>query len=389
MAAITFAPLAAPPQRLWPLLVCLGAMLLAGLGAAGFMGTQGHHVTGMTNRVVWGLPHVLAIFLILAASGVLNVASVASVFGRTDYKPLAPLSALLAIALLVGGLAILVLDLGRPDRLLVAVTHQNPRSIFAWNILLYTGFLVVVGGYLATMLNRRLGRHGFAAGFTAFLWRLVLTTGTGCIFGFLAARALFHSAIMAPLFIAMSLAFGLAMFILLLPVAAWLGSARPGPVLLQRLGHLLAIFVAATFYLAVVLHAGNLYAPGGRALERFLLLDGGVYPALLWGGQVLLGTALSLLFAFTGRPVAAAGAVVLGGLAQLYLLIIGGQAFPQDLLPGLRLHSSFGDGEVAAYVPSAPELLLGLGGLAIAFLVAMLGCRLFRILPSDLPEPAA
>ena len=81
--------------------------------------------------------------------------------------------------------------------------------------------------------------------------------------------------------------------------------------------------------------------------------------------------------------------MVLGGLAQLYLLIIGGQAFPQDLLPGLRLHSSFGDGEVAAYVPSAPELLLGLGGVAIALLVAMLGCRLFRILPTDLPEPAA
>ena len=173
MAAIVFAPLAAPPQRLWPLLAGLGAMLLAGLAAAGFMETQGHHVTGMTNRVVWGLPHVFAIFLILAASGVLNMASIASVFGRTDYKPLAPLSALLAIALLVGGLAILVLDLGRPDRLLVAVMNQNPRSIFAWNILLYTGFLVVVAGYLATMLNRRLGRHGFRAGFTAFLWRLV------------------------------------------------------------------------------------------------------------------------------------------------------------------------------------------------------------------------
>ena len=135
--------------------------------------------------------------------------------------------------------------------------------------------------------------------------------------------------------------------------------------------------------------------PGGRALERFLLLDGGVYPALLWGGQVLVGTALPLLLAFTGRPIAAAGAVVLGGLAQLYLLIIGGQAFPQDLLPGLRLQSSFGDGEVAAYVPSAPELLLGLGGVAIALLLLviaappLLGCRLFRILPTDLPEPAA
>ena len=37
--------------------------------------THGHIVTGMNNQIVWGLPHVFAIFLIVAASGVLNVAS--------------------------------------------------------------------------------------------------------------------------------------------------------------------------------------------------------------------------------------------------------------------------------------------------------------------------
>ncbi|MBI2225872.1 MAG: polysulfide reductase NrfD, partial [Betaproteobacteria bacterium] len=64
---------------------------------------HGHIVTGMTNQIVWGLPHVFAVFLIVAASGVLNVASIASVFGQQFYKPLAPLSGLLAIAMLAGG----------------------------------------------------------------------------------------------------------------------------------------------------------------------------------------------------------------------------------------------------------------------------------------------
>ena len=40
------------------------------------MEEHGHIVTGMTNQVVWGLPHVFAIFLIVAASGALNVASI-------------------------------------------------------------------------------------------------------------------------------------------------------------------------------------------------------------------------------------------------------------------------------------------------------------------------
>jgi Ni/Fe-hydrogenase subunit HybB-like protein len=46
----------------------------------------------------------------------------------------------------------------------------------------------------------------------AFLWRLALTTATGSIFGFLVARVGYNSALMAPMFIIMSFAYGLAVF---------------------------------------------------------------------------------------------------------------------------------------------------------------------------------
>src|SRR5512145_2690467 len=84
------------------LLAAGGAVALAGLGAAHWMDERGHIVTGMDNQVVWGLPHVFAIFMIVAASGVLNVASIGSVFGQSAYKPRAPLSGLLSLALLAG-----------------------------------------------------------------------------------------------------------------------------------------------------------------------------------------------------------------------------------------------------------------------------------------------
>ena len=162
----------------------LGAVILAALGAVWYMEHQGHWVTGMTNQVVWGLPHVFAVFLIVAASGALNIASIGSVFGREPYQPLGRLSGLVAIALLAGGLAVLVLDLGRPDRLSVAMTHFNFKSIFAWNVILYSGFFAVVAAYLWTMMDWRMKRFYKPAALSAFLWRLVLTTGTGSIFGF-------------------------------------------------------------------------------------------------------------------------------------------------------------------------------------------------------------
>src|SRR5512134_3603803 len=190
------------------LLAVLGALVLAGLGAAWTMEHNGHYITGMSNRIVWGTPHVFAVFLIVAASGALNVASIASVFGRELYKPLARLSALLAVALLAGGLAVLVLDLGRPERLIVAMTHYNFKSIFAWNIFLYTGLLPIATLFLSTMMERRMHAYLNRAAVLAFLWRLILTTGTGSIFGFLVAREPYNSALLAPLFIIMSFSFG-------------------------------------------------------------------------------------------------------------------------------------------------------------------------------------
>jgi molybdopterin-containing oxidoreductase family membrane subunit len=372
-----------------------GLVVLIGLGllAAVLKGTHGHHITGMNNQVVWGLPHIFAIFLIVAASGALNAASFSSVFGRVAYKPMARLSGLLAMTLLIGGLVILVLDLGRPDRLVVAMTHYNFKSIFAWNIFLYTGFLAVVAVYLWFMMERRMNRYVPVAGYTAFLWRLILTTGTGSIFGFLVAREAYDAAILAPMFIAMSFSLGMAVFILVV-MAIFAGTERPlGDLVLRRMKNLLGIFVAGVLYFVLAYHLTNLYATRLHGIEAFVLLNGGIYTFLFWFVQIGLGSILPLVLLF--HPVwsqsrrviaAAAGLVIAGGLAQLYVIVIGGQAYPLDLFPGHDMSSSFFDGVVATYTPSLPELMLGLGGTAFAFLLLAVVMKFLRVLPTSLAD---
>ena len=114
-------------DRSFYLLAAIGGLVvLVGLWAAHLMETAGHVITGMNNHLVWGTPHVFAIFLVVAASGVLNVASIGTVFGEAIYKPRAPLSGVLSIAMLAGGLMVLMLDLGRPERVVIAATHLIP-----------------------------------------------------------------------------------------------------------------------------------------------------------------------------------------------------------------------------------------------------------------------
>ncbi len=397
MAHIVYREAQARPF-LFAFMAVMSVLFVAGLGAAYYMEHNGHVVTGMSNGIVWGLPHVFAIFLIVAASGILNMASLASVFGKMTYKPKARLSGLMSIALLVGGLSVLVLDLGRPDRLTVAMTSYNFKSIFAWNIFLYTGFLVLVGLYLIVQMTRRwVGLTG-AVGTAAFLWRLILTTGTGSIFGWLVAREAYNAAMMAPLFIAMSLSLGLAIYIttrILLDI----GCERSlGGELVQRLAKLLGIFVAATLYFMLLMHVTNLYSASRAEVVWFLLWDGGIYPAMFWLGYVLLGSLVPIALVYSpsinSRPLLiglASTLVVAGGLAAIYVIVIGGQAFPLRIFPGMEVSSSFGDGEVLRYVPTLPELLLGLGGWAFAALITLVGVKLLPILPVEdaAAEPAA
>ncbi len=391
MARIQFREIEGRSGPFVALLAALALLVLAGLGAAWYMEHHGHYVTGMSNRIVWGAPHVFAVFLIVAASGALNVASIASVFGRSPYKPLARLSGLLAFALLAGGLSVLVLDLGRPDRLIVAMTHYNFKSVFAWNIFLYTGFFAVVAIYLWTMFERRMNVHTERVGQIALVWRLVLTTGTGSIFGFIVARDAYNSALLAPLFIAMSFSFGLAVFVLIL-LAAYRGTGRDlGDALLKRLGNLLGVFVAAVLYFVLVHHTTNVYVARQHEVERFILRDGGVYTALFWIGQVAVGGVVPLVLLWAPglgrfRIALAAACVIAGGLAQLYVLILGGQAFPQTIFADKTTASSFFDGVVASYSPSLPEIALGVGGMAFALTLTLVGLKVLPFLPLSLAD---
>ena len=377
------------------LLAVLGAFIVAGGLAALYMEHNGHWVTGMSNQIVWGTPHVFAVFLIVAASGALNVASIASVFGRQLYKPLTRLSGLLAIALLAGGLIVLVLDLGRPDRLIEAMIYYNFKSIFAWNIFLYIGFFVVVAVYLWMMMERRMNEYTKPAGVFAFLWRLTLTTGTGSIFGFLVARDAYDTAVIAPMFIIMSFSYGLAIFMLVLMAAMRWTGRELGDVVFGRLRNLLGVFVAAVLYFVVIYHLTNLYITQRHGIEGFILLHGGVYTQMFWIGQIILGSVipLAILFSRLGHSRAMVGLasllVVFGGLAQMYVTIIGGQAYPMPLVPGKEASSSFFDGVVASYAPSLPEVGLGLGGVALALAMVVMALKVLPFLPHSLSDAEA
>ena len=124
-----------------------------------------------------------------------------------------------------------------------------------------------------------------------------------------------------------------------------------------------------------------------------ILLDGGVYTTLFWVVQIGLGSLLPLALLYlpaTGNSRGWIGIasllVIIGGLAQMYITIIGGQAYPMELFPGKEVTSSFFDGVVASYSPSLPEIILGVGGIGLALAATVVGIRVLRFLPTSLAD---
>jgi Ni/Fe-hydrogenase subunit HybB-like protein len=158
---------------------------------------------------------------------------------------------------------------------------------------------------------------------------------------------------------------------------------------------LLGLFTAGVLYFVIVFHLSKLYGTQNHGFERFILLDGGIYTRLFWIVQIALGSLLPLALVYAPRLqssgtslVAASLLIILGAFAQLYVIIIGGQAYPLNIFPGYIVESSFFDGVIGEYTPSLWEFLLGFGGVTSALLIALLGIRVLPIMPESLAPEA-
>jgi Ni/Fe-hydrogenase subunit HybB-like protein len=171
------------------------------------------------------------------------------------------------------------------------------------------------------------------------------------------------------MFVVMSFAYGLAIYMLVLMFSFRLGRAahRPDDAEaaeeparpLRRRGAVLS---------RLVYHLTKLYGAKNADFETFLLINGGIYTAACSGSAgywsaacVPLGIIYHPELSKDRNWIAGAcGLVIVGGLAAMYVIIIGSQAYPLEMFPGKTVleFGAPGDvgGQVAPYAPSFPGI---------------------------------
>lgn len=291
----------------------------------------------------WGVEVALYLFLGGMVAGLLVIAGLR--LAKRPDAPRSPAFALapwLAIALLSLGMLFLWLDLEHKThvyRFYLTVRLTAPMSWGAWILLLIYPAAALLGWVMLseerrTRITARLPR-------LAPLWRLLdqglpharpvaLVTAalgvalgiyTGILLGSLAARPLWNSALLGPLFLTSGLSSGAALLLL----------ARLTPeerVLLGRAD--IGLITAELVLIAAWL--GDLLTGGGATRQAAALLLGGPYTAVFWTMVLAVGLVAPLFAELLERrhgvvPGRFAAVLVLaGGLALRWILVSAGQA---------------------------------------------------------------
>jgi len=251
---VQFQPIEGKSPQYYLLLAVLAACLLAGSYATYLMCVDGIYLSGMNNRIPWGLQIVMAVFYIGLSAGSLVVSGLYGIFGKMEYKPFARIAAFLAMLFLIGGLLSIVTDQGRVDRVLVEpFSHFNASSMFSINPALYMGHVFICIVYLWALFKEKYLLTKVAS-VVVVLWALCVHTGTGAIFAF-TPRELYNTALLPPSFVAAALSSGAAFMILVITSLFKVTRRHLDNELIIWLGRLLAVFIVLAMYVILIENA--------------------------------------------------------------------------------------------------------------------------------------
>jgi Ni/Fe-hydrogenase subunit HybB-like protein len=366
----------------------LTAILIA-FSAAGFLSffasyVMGHQLLGSSNVVIWGLPIVVAIYLIGLSAGSLILSSLTYVFGKEEYRPVGRMAVFMAIVLIFGAMVGIGLDLGRPEkawRLFMFFVLNNMLSMFAINGILYGGYFLIGLIYLGSIFAGK-SKMTRIMGFVAVGWAALVHMGTGAIFGFVAARPIFYSPLKPFEFLSAAMASGLALLIVAIVVVFKFTGREYDRKIIFSLSRLLLALVVGLCVIVVIDKLTHLY-PAHR--ESVLWLFTGPYAWVFWGLQVGCAYVVPLVLLIHPRwsknlkaVFVAALSVVVGIFGERFALVIPGTAEPLPFYPG-KIEGMWG---AAGSFPITPvEALMSIGIFTIMGLFFILGLKYLELMP--------
>lgn len=359
-------------RRYWSWIGLLLVLLAVGVGFWFYQFRHGLTVTGLGRDVTWGFYIAQFTFLVGVAASAVMVVLPYYLHNFREFGRITVLGEFLAVGSCIMCMAFIFVDMGQPFRILNVFLHPTPHSMMFWDTLVLFGYLV---------LNVIISRVVFSAEkkgirppkwiypiiYLSIPWAISIHTVTAFLYSGLAARPFWLTAVMAPRFLATAFSAGPALLILLVLIVRRTSSFDVGKKAINQLALIVTYAMAANVFFLLMEIFTATYSGIPEHLDHFkflyLGLEGNtVLVPWMWASTILAVVSLVLLFNPRTRHntrwlVVAALAVFLSIWLDKGLgMVVTG--FTPTVL-----------GDVVAYVPTFPELMISLAIYALGALI--------------------
>ena len=359
-------------KKYWLLLLVLFG--LHGLGATAFLYQlkKGLTVTGMSRDVSWGIYIAQFTFLVGVAASAVMVVLPYYLHNVKEYAKVTILGEFLAVACVSMCLMFILVDLGKPMRMLNVILHPTPNSVLFWDMVVLNGYLflnIVIGWVVLSAERKEVPPPQWIKPviYVSIPWAVSIHTVTAFLYAGLPGRHFWLTAIMAARFLGSAFASGPSLLILLCLIVRKFTNFDPGKKAIQTLSKtvLYAMIISIFFVLLELFTVFYSQIPGHMHafVYQFVGLHGhaGLVP-WTWAFAVLavISTLMLLVPSVRENEITLAIACVLVFFSLwiekgVTLVITGFIPNPLET--------------ITEYVPTVPELAITVGVWATGFLV--------------------
>ncbi len=237
----------------------LSIVALIGLHAWATQLAEGLGTTGMTDQVSWGAYIANFTYFVGIAAAAVMLVIPAYLYDTEPLKKVVIFGELLAISVIIVCLAFVAVDLGRPDRfwhMMPLIGKFNwPISMLSWDVVALMGYLALnmhIAGYLIykLYLNETPNPRWYKPFvFLSIAWAISIHTVTAFLYVGLGGRSFWHSAIIAPRFLASAFAAGPSLIILTFQVIRYFTKLKIADEALLMLRRIVAVAMVINLFL--------------------------------------------------------------------------------------------------------------------------------------------
>ena len=344
---------------------------------------HGHHAYGVTREHPWGLLIVMYIFFVGTSTGLAIVGSFGHIFGIKIFDRFGLRVTWLAIAMLLPGFAIILLEIGHPIRMIIYnMLSPGLTSAIWWMGTFYTLVLVfLIGEFIFGLIgdhknSRLLGIGGLLADVAAF-------ATLGSIFGSLVARPAVNGPFLPLYFILTATVAGSYLIFLVYGIMYKNNFPKDIEQMLTTLAKILGLLLAVLMFFDYWAILTGLY---GRLPERADTILYILSTKSYWIGEILLGAVVPFVIILMskgknlGALVWASFFGLVGIFFMRYDMVHNAQVFPMQTM---KIREYQLPPSIVEYSPSSTEWLIALGGIGLAILIYQIGVKLFDLEAHD------